>query len=427
MEHKKIYQTDPWMMAYFVDDKLPYLYSHSSRMSALMRCPRCGYEKIRKIKRLYEGGFACPKCGDGISYPNKFMFNILDQLKIPFLYEVSRTTEGFEWISGMYRYDFYFQNSSGRYFIEMDGHYHSTSEYTQESDVVKDKLAIEHNIGVIRIRCDYDRVQNRFEFIKDNILASELPHLLQFSESDIDWDKCELCANSSLMIDACELWSSGVCNTLNIANQLHISRVTASIYLKRGSELGLCDYNPEDESQKVLLKGRTQDAERKKCKPVAVYNTMGMIAVFDGAVQLSNASDSLFGVHISRPMITNVCQGKLKSNVGLRFQLINRDEYENFYNMFGGNINLELFNPNIKYSSKEKPVAVFYQKNLIDIFSGKTEASDVLAKRFGVEFSIYAITNVCLGKQKQHNGFTFQSTTREEYEQYKMIANKEKI
>jgi hypothetical protein len=427
MEKLKIYQTDPWMMDYFVDDQISYTYSYGSNVETLMKCPRCGYEKIRKIRRLHDKGFACPRCGDGISYPNKFMFNILEQLKLPFLYEVSKTQYGFEWITGLYRYDFYFQNSLGNYFIEMDGHYHSNSIEMQESDKIKDRLALKHNINVIRICCDYDQVQNRFEFIRTNILQSKLPQILQFSESDIDWDKCDLYANSSLMIKACELWSRGMRNTLDISNKLHISRMTASIYLRRGAVFGLCDYNPKEESQRVLLKGRTLDSERKKCKPVAVYNTLGMIAVFEGAVRLSEASEGLFGVHISRPMITNVCNGNCGTNYGLHFQLISKEQYDEYRKFFGGHTNPKLFNPSIKYSSREKPVAVFLQEELVDIFSGRAEAANVLTNRYGVVFSQNSITNVCLKRQKQYNGFTFQNSTREEYEQYKMIANKEKV
>ena len=42
--------------------------------------PCCGYEKHMTFYNLIYQGFACPMCSDGISYPNKFIIELLNQV-----------------------------------------------------------------------------------------------------------------------------------------------------------------------------------------------------------------------------------------------------------------------------------------------------------------------------------------------------------
>ena len=76
-----------------------------------------------------QGGFVCPNCGGGISYPNRLMSAILNEYFADGEYE---TETIFEWSkkvpvswnpSGkMMRYDFYFPNQ--KIIIEMNGAQH---------------------------------------------------------------------------------------------------------------------------------------------------------------------------------------------------------------------------------------------------------------------------------------------------------------
>lgn len=43
-------------------------------------CPCCGTIINAIVENVSRQGLGCKKCGDGFSYPNKFMFNVLDQI-----------------------------------------------------------------------------------------------------------------------------------------------------------------------------------------------------------------------------------------------------------------------------------------------------------------------------------------------------------
>ncbi|MDY4145075.1 MAG: hypothetical protein SOY54_02470 [Bacilli bacterium] len=421
MKENRIDKSAPWMMQYFVNTEDVYKYTYGSNHKSLMRCPRCGYERIRSIHLLHEKGFACPKCSDGISYPNKFMFNMLEQLKISFLYEVSKTHLGFEWVD-KYKYDFYFETIDGqKYFIEMDGHFHEVFEETKQRDDIKDRLAQQHNIQVIRIPCNYNK--NRFNFIKNSILNSILPHILKFTESDIDWYQCDKESNSSLLIEACNLWTSGTHSALEISHKLHVCRCTISTYLKRGQKLGLCDYDPQAEIHKALQMATCKDVQNKKCKPIAVFNNSGITHIFFSAKEFSEMSKVIFGVHISRAMITNVCKGLYTSSMGLTFKYITKSEYEYYYNVFKGNVNNTINNSYVCCHNNSKQVAVILNGSVYDVFVNIADAATQMMERFNIRFTYSGIKNVCLGKQQQYKGYNFKHITKEEYEQYKIILN----
>ena len=81
-----------------------------------MKCPDCGYIKKMSFMNLVNKGFGCNECSDGIKYPNKFMMELLKQLKVEFECEYSP-----EWIKPK-RYDFYIP--SKKILIEFQGKQH---------------------------------------------------------------------------------------------------------------------------------------------------------------------------------------------------------------------------------------------------------------------------------------------------------------
>ena len=114
-------------------------------------------------------------------------------------------------------------------------------------DDYKDKLANEHGIKVIRINCDY-KDNNRFEYIKNNIINSPLSKI--FDLLNIDWNDCLIYALKNLIKITCNMWKDGINNTKSISNILGYNRFTIIKYLKQGSCLGWCNYNPTDEFNK---------------------------------------------------------------------------------------------------------------------------------------------------------------------------------
>jgi ribosomal protein S18 len=72
-----------------------------SRKSITVTCPDCGKTKQMTLHQLNKGeGIGC-ECGDGISYPNKFIYNFLKQLNIEYVSEYSP-----DWANKK-RYDIY--------------------------------------------------------------------------------------------------------------------------------------------------------------------------------------------------------------------------------------------------------------------------------------------------------------------------------
>jgi len=190
---------------------------------------------------------------DGISYPEKFMSSVLEQLNIIFKAQLSKTT--LIWCNG-YRYDFYLNDLNC--VIETHGmqHYRDTSGYwnmslkeTQQNDKNKEQLAKSNSIdNYITVDCR----KSEIDWIKNNIMKSKLPKLLGFKESNIDWLKCHEYALSSLVKKTCELWSEGINDTLKIANILMVNRATISRYLSQGSEIGWCTYDSNEEINKYF-------------------------------------------------------------------------------------------------------------------------------------------------------------------------------
>jgi len=226
-----------------------YEISHGTNKKQIVICPEvnCKYEKkVYLFDLINNNGFSCPKCGDGFSYPNKFMFNLLDQLQLSFIPEYSP-----DWIKPK-RYDFYFEIDNKGYIVEMDGAFHNKDntlsgmsvQQIKENDKFKDDIAQKNKIKIVRINCDISDLT----YIKNNILKSELTEILNLE--DINWLKCHEYACNSLVKVACDLWNSGLKNTKEIADKLRCGRSAATRYLKRGVELGWCDYKPQKGKQR---------------------------------------------------------------------------------------------------------------------------------------------------------------------------------
>lgn len=241
-------------------DIVKYLYNKEDRFLhygsgqvVLWVCPDCGEIFPRSICDMCRRGFSCPKCGDGISYPNKFMYNILLQIKnLDFLEREYRP----KWCKYIYkdkntfgRYDIYFGYRNKKYIIELDGGLghgnrtlYQTVEESIDIDNIKDKLAEEHNIKIIRINCDYAQ-SDRFTFIKDKILNSELKNILDLSI--IDFDKADFDSLESYVILSSKYWNEGF-TIGEISKKLDVYSDTITRYLTNAAKYGLCDYNKKE-------------------------------------------------------------------------------------------------------------------------------------------------------------------------------------
>jgi len=221
------------------NDKTPDQYYPKSNQKAYWKCGECGHPLVNKlsINNVVKHGVSCPKCSDGLSYPQKFLFNLFEQLlDKEFTIQLSKTT--FRWCKD-YRYDFYLPKING--ICEAMGlqHYKDVKgwkillEEIQDNDFDKEWLARENKIkNYIIIDCR----KSEMEWIKNSIMNSRLPKLLDFKESDIDWLKCHEAGCKNLVKIVCDLWKGGIKNINEINIITRLGHWAIRNYLKKGTE-----------------------------------------------------------------------------------------------------------------------------------------------------------------------------------------------
>lgn len=218
-------------------------------------CQICGTIKRNKISNVTSKGFSCDVCGDGISYPNKFIYNIMLQLESKNIIQKLKRECKFDWcvfdFNGETRfgiYDIVFELDNIKYIIEMDGGFgHGNSETdisiddTIYIDNKKDELAIENGYIMIRIDCNYGcDLTDRYTYIKNNIMNSKLSKIIDLSVVDFDLANKE--SQKSLVLLVCELYKKEK-SIGKISSKLCISRGTVTKYLNIGRECGMSDYD----------------------------------------------------------------------------------------------------------------------------------------------------------------------------------------
>ena len=216
-----------------------------SEKKIMARCPDCGNLKQIAPAQLTKHGLSCI-CGDSISFANKFVYNVLQQLHMHIDCEYTPA-----WANHK-RYDCYLKEYN--MIIENHGlqHYeecfypHKTLQYEQENDLLKQNLALCNGINYyIIIDCRYSTLT----WIKESIMKSLLPQILQFKEEDIDWNAALQYATSSLVKIAADLYNDGL-SPSEIGVKLQISKTAIWRWLKVATELKLCNYKIESSTAK---------------------------------------------------------------------------------------------------------------------------------------------------------------------------------
>lgn len=261
-------------------------------------CPKCNLLiKNKVLSSIVERGLTCPRCSDGISYPEKFLTGLLSQLTIEYEYQKS-----FEWSEGK-RYDFYVESKN--LIIETHGEQHFRScwidlQEIQNNDDLKMQLAKNHGIvNYIVLDCS----DSNLEYIKSNIEKSELNRL--FVLDSIDWLKCHKYACSSLIEDVCDLWNE-YRDIKTISKTTKLSDVTISSYLKKGRMLGWCDYDP--------IKYQSEQVKKKLSKGVVCLSIESEeIGKFSSMREASEVTG------VKADGISKVCSGKRKTAGGYKW------------------------------------------------------------------------------------------------------------
>ena len=228
---------------YMTEEQMKSTMPHSTKAITVI-CPDCGRQKNIKPDQVSSARtIRCP-CGDGMSYPNKFMFSVLEQLKIDFIPEYIDT-----W-SERCRYDDFIPSigciieNHGRQHYEEVPFTERTLAEEQKNDKKKMELAMTNGIQKYVV---IDCRRANANWIKRSIMNSDLPQILKFSESDIDWDKCDIFAQKNLVKEVCEYYNSNQ-NVLiqDISKHFNINRQTIRQYLIAGSKHHWCNYNTKD-------------------------------------------------------------------------------------------------------------------------------------------------------------------------------------
>ena len=250
-----IWTTDPDIAKYLTNPEDGYKFVRRSNKKVDCTCPDCNYHiGLKILSDITTRGLSCPRCGDGISYPNRFLRNVLDQLNVNYIPECT-----FDWCS-FPDYNNPSKIAHGIYdccipdlrvIIEMDGGLghgnicHSRSTVSKEESIYKDKCkdmcAYKNGYTVIRIDCFYKGHENKFHKCKNSLIQSELSKIFDFS--NIDWKKIDLQSQKSMIYEIAAAWENGL-SSGEISERYKLSLSTVIDYLHRGNELNLCNYTP---------------------------------------------------------------------------------------------------------------------------------------------------------------------------------------
>lgn len=369
--NKSFGDRNPELIKYLLNKDDAYKYKPYSRSKVYVKCVNCGHEfEMFLFDLTNRKNIPCRVCSDGISIPEKYCFNLLNELNVNF-----ETQYKPQWSNGKI-YDFYIPSLN--MIIETHGGQHylksnlSKCELIdiQNNDLYKRENAIKNNINYyIEIDCR----KSEPEWLEKNFKKSlsKIFNLDKIKMIDI-WIK----SNNSNIIDVCNLWESGVKSIPEISKILNISKVSTSRYLKYGSKLGICYYNPKDESKRasVILSD-------KYSKSVDKYDLNGnFICTYKSIAEAGKLNN------ISPPRITQCANGKYRNGNGF------------IWKYHGDNDLSKNLSKSITGSMR---VCRYYNDKLNSEYKSLTQAF----KSTGICRD--TIQKLCLNNKQDRNGFTW--------------------
>ena len=306
--------TAPWMIKYFqggYDEAKKYTCHSGKKIRPI--CPDCGRLKDTKLPifDIYRRNSIGCVCSDGFSYPEKFMYSLLTQLKIEFIFQLN--IKQLRWC-GNFKYDFYIPGLN--MIIETHGKQHYDKDmfksYIIQKQIDKEKrnLAIENGVKYyIELDC---RISD-LDYIKKSIYKSILNELLDISS--INFEKCGIFASSNISKEVCKVKNEHPdYTTFQISDMFNISVGTIQRYLKNGNILGWCKYNPKEERIKANKKSVKSQKENQRAIVVKDENQK-ILGVFINAHRLSELSEKVFGMKLLPSNILESCRNDSQKSV----------------------------------------------------------------------------------------------------------------
>jgi len=266
--------TAPWMIPYFVNPNDAFIYHKYSKVKTKFKCLDCGrvYEKSIGLVNANHG-VACA-CSDGWSYPNKFMYFLLEQIGVNFTPE-----KIFDWSKNRI-YDDYIEYNGLKIITEQHGnqHYdrpihHSRSlEQEKENDKLKRDLALNNGIGHYFV---IDCRESSKEYIKKNICKSGLLELLDVNQDDIDWEQCSVFASSNIVKAVCNFLNENPSMAIDdVAAHFKFSKKTIFRYQRLGKQNGWIKYS----NRKQLLNKPAYNSKPVYCHENGNYYGSAFVA-----------------------------------------------------------------------------------------------------------------------------------------------------
>lgn len=386
-----LWTTHPEVARQLKDHKIGYSVTFGSSKKVKFICNRCTNEDEKQIRTVVSMGYSCSKCSDGISYPEKLVTNILEQLNVEFERERSfdwsiNVNNTFKILNGSKKYDFYIP--SFNCIIETHGLQHYEECFThfkrkrnlimeQENDRLKEKIARENGIkNYIVIDCR----KSELEYIKNNIISSKLSKIIPIKK--INWLTAhEHALNTNMIQIACDLYNKGTTNTTIIGKELSLAGGTINRYLKQGAELGWCNYDP----QKSLIVNRRLNGMKRNNhgKQVIQFSKTGLYIKTWCTARIAGQA-----LGVSDFNIRSACRGNKLSAGGYKWM------YEEDYKKYGITFVIEERIPPIIQLSKSGE------------FIQEFESSHVASRILGIDIRYI---NKCLkGERKSAYGYKWE-------------------
>lgn len=243
-----LWTTAPEIAGLLKNSEDGYKYVAFSNKAVPFKCPICGNVIKKKINDVCNRGLFCNNCSDGISFPEKFVKNLLLFNDINFIHQ-----KKFEWSQGK-KYDFFLpefntiiETHGLQHFEHVEKFNKRTLQEEQENDKYKENLAKTNGIDqYVILDCRYSTC----DWIRQALENSNIFQLLKINDNNIDWKDIDLKSRKSLIYQICELYNNGYSKN-EIMDKLKISNSTYCKYIKICAANNMCNYDPKEEQRKA--------------------------------------------------------------------------------------------------------------------------------------------------------------------------------
>ena len=309
----------PWMVDWLNDPQDAYRYAPTSNVYIEAKCHDCGYTKKIRLSNLhYRHGFKCPICGDGKSFPQRFMTNLFLMNNVDFISQLS--SKNFSWV-GKKRYDFYLPQYNS--IVQAHGihHYKEMKDFTISGekqrirDHKKEKLALQNGISPYIV---IDFSNDEITHIKRNITQSGLLDLIGLSPDNIDWEQIYRRSAQTIIKKVCDYYERTRDSHFNIGKKFGINHITVGRYLRKGAKLGWTTF----------VVGQRSGKQGLELKYEARDPNGTIICHAQSAQEIKNVISQKYLISISVSSIYRVVNGETDNVRGFKFSRIDKGEMD---------------------------------------------------------------------------------------------------